>query len=82
VIGLDTLTNALGDRSCAFGRPTRYHHREFFAAEARVHIEDVYGSTQDLGDIPYHEISSDVPKAIVDALEAIEVNHNNPTEVK
>ena len=75
LVGLDSLADALDDRSGAFRGPARHHHSEFLTAKASADVEDADRATENLGDVAYHEIAGDVPKAIVDALESIEVDH-------
>jgi len=75
LIHLDPLTDTLGDHRRALGGPARHHDRELLATESCAHIEDANRSAQDLGDVAYHHIAGDVAKSIVDALESIEIDH-------
>src|SRR5262245_53928983 len=75
LVRLDALPDTFSDRPGTLRRSTRHHHRELFATESRAHIEDAYGTAKDLGDVANHHVACHVSKAIVDALETIEIDH-------
>jgi hypothetical protein len=58
-----------------FWRSARHHHDEFFATESRADIEYANGSAEDLGNVAYDQVACHMSKSVVDALEAVQIDH-------
>src|SRR6185503_820797 len=75
LVRFDALPNAFRDRARTLSGTTRHHHRELLSAESCAHVEDANRSPENLGDITNHHVACHMAESIVDALEAIEINH-------
>ena len=70
----DSQPDALRDGGRAVQTAARHHHGELVAAVARADVEDAHRSPQDVGDVLDDRVASQVPEAIVDHLERVDVD--------
>src|SRR5262245_41785109 len=75
LIRLHSLPNPFCDRSCTLRCASGHHHRELLAAESCAHVEDAYRSPENLRDVANDHVARNMAEAIIDALEAVEIDH-------
>ncbi len=63
--------------TCAGHVPCRpwHHDRELFAAVAGAQVEDAHASPKQIGDVAQGPIALEVTEGVVDALEVVDVHH-------
>ena len=75
VMPLDFAANALGDFRTAIQARVGQDHEEFLAADARGDVARAHRARHRIGHRAQHAIAEQVPVLVVDALEVIDVEH-------
>ena len=74
-LAADEHSHVLGDSERPGVVGAREHERELLAAESRRHVAGAGGGAQHVGEAPQHVIARVVAERVVDALEVVEVEH-------
>ena len=77
-VALNALTNPFGDARRIVRATSRQDDGEFFPAESRADIKDAHRATQDIGDLADDGVAHKVAVLIVDRLEVVDVDHQQP----
>src|SRR6185503_17287849 len=72
---LHALQDFLGNVQSAFGARTGKHDAKLIAAASKHEVGVAHGLLENMADFEEHLIADEMPKRIVDHLEAVDINH-------